>query len=98
MASKEEIDGDSPSPERDQAPGEYPHIKLDTLADVERELARVYRNMRMGRCTTSNGHMLSQALQGLARVKRENVADEVLKRLELLEQRQAKTEEQAKSH
>lgn len=83
---------------RDLAPEPFAEIKLDTLSDVEQELARVYRNMRMGRCSIPKGNGLTQTLFTLARVKRENVGDELLRRLEAIEQRQAKSEEQAKSH
>lgn len=96
MAGKAESD-DTPGG-RDLAPESFAEIKLDTLADVEHELARVYRNMRMGRCAISKGNGLTQTLFTLARVKRENVADELLRRLESLEQKQAKAEEQAKAH
>lgn len=97
MATKPDS-GTPPGSKDDLAPGDFEHIRLDTLADVERELARVYKNMRMKKCTISEGNGLVQALFSLGKVKRENVADELLRRLEAIEQKQAKAEEQAKAH
>lgn len=73
-------------------------IPLRTMGDVEREMARVYRDMRKKRMDAGNGNALMHGLACIAKVKREAVGDELLKRIEELEQRQAKAEEQASAH
>jgi hypothetical protein len=68
------------------------------MGDVEREMARVYRDMRKKRLPIADGNGLTQTLQYLAKVKRETVSDELLERIAELERKQAKSEEQESAH
>lgn len=73
-------------------------IALRTVGDVEREMAKVYRDMRKKRLAIADGNGLTQTLVHLAKVKRETVSDELLRRIEELEERQAKQAEQTAAH
>lgn len=62
---------------------------LETLGDVQREMARVYRAMRKGRITISEGNGLTQTLQYLAKVTSEAGMDDLSARLDAIEERLA---------
>ena len=74
------------------------NIPLRTMGDIEREMAKVYRAARKGRLDHAVANSLTHTLACIAKVKRETVSDELLKRMEELEQRQAKIEEQVSAH
>ena len=89
MANSGETTGESGSP-----PMGDEGIPLRTLGDVEREMARVYRDMRKDRLEHGKGNALTHSLQCIAKVKRETVSDELLERIAQLERKQAEAEEQ----
>lgn len=68
-------------------------IPLATVGDVQRELAKVYRDMRKKRLDVSQGNGLTQTLQYLAKITAEMRAENVLERLRAIEQRQAAADE-----
>jgi len=57
-------------------------IKLDTLHDIRREMARVYRECRSGKLDLADGSKLSYMLQGLVKVVEASVIEDRLKALE----------------
>lgn len=59
-----------------------PKIKLQTLEDVRREAARVYREARAGKLDTAEASKLSFMLQGIAKMIE---AGQIEKRIEALE-------------
>lgn len=59
-----------------------PKIKLQTLEDVRREAARVYREARGGRLDTSEASKLSFMLQGIGKMIE---AGQIERRIEALE-------------
>jgi hypothetical protein len=63
-----------------------PKIPLQSLEDVRREAARVYREARGGRLDTSEASKLSFMLQGLAKMIE---AGQIERRIEALENGQA---------
>jgi hypothetical protein len=70
-------------------------IPLRTMGDIEREMAKVYRAARKGRLDHAVANSLTHTLACIAKVKREAVSDVLLDRIQVLEQKQAKAEEQA---
>lgn len=87
--------GDSPQVSAPPPPpNDDTEIALRTVGDVEREMARVYRDMRKKRIDVGVGNGLTQTLVHLAKVKRETVSDELLERIAQLERKQAEAEEQ----
>ena len=70
-------------------------IPLRTMGDIEREMAKVYRAARKGRLDHAVANSLTHTLACIAKVKRDAVSDELGDRIAALEQKQAKTEEQA---
>lgn len=61
--------------------------KLATIGDVQREMARVYRAMRKGRITVSEGNGLTQTLQYLAKVTADAAGEDLAARLDAIEER-----------
>ncbi|SCY13738.1 hypothetical protein [Nitrosospira sp. Nsp13] len=57
-------------------------IKMNALEDVRREMARVYREARVGTIDTSEAGRLAYILSGIAKLIE---ATEIEKRLELME-------------
>jgi hypothetical protein len=69
-------------------------IPLRTMGDVEREMARVYRDMRKKRLDHAIGNALTHSLQCIAKVKRETLGDDLTERIAQLERKAAEAEEQ----
>lgn len=78
--------------------GDDEGIPLRTMGDIDREMGRVYRDMRKKRLPIADGNGLTQTLQYMAKVKREAVSDDLLQRIAELERRQAESEEQRAAH
>ncbi len=76
--------GDSDPPgEDDSGP------RLESVGDVQREMARVYRAMRGKRLAISDGNGLTQTLQYLAKVTEIASELEALEKLDRLERKRA---------
>lgn len=84
--------------EKDRGWGDEEGIPLRTMRHVEAELARVYRDLKFKREEVGRAAIRMQILQGIAKVKTGSMADELLKRMEELESRQARAEESAGAH
>ena len=73
------------TPDHSDPPGGDSGPRLESVGDVHRELAKVYRSMRMGRIPVPEGNGLTQTLVYLAKVTEmaaEAIALERLARLE----------------
>ncbi len=73
-------------------------IPLRTQGDVQRALAKALRQVAKGTLETARGHCLIIGYGTLAKMMRETVADEVLRRLEAIEAKQAAPAEPVSPH
>lgn len=87
MADSPETFGD------DEAP-----TPLDTPRAVQRALAKTLRRIERGSIGHHVGQVLINGYGSLAKMMRETIADDVLRRVGELERRQAEAEERASAH
>jgi hypothetical protein len=83
--------------EENEATPQDDGIRLDGLGDVQRELAKVYRDMRKGRIEISDGNGLTLTLVHLGKVMEQGILSAGAARLERLERRREEARRDAHS-
>ena len=84
--------------EESDPPGGDSGPRIDSLGDIQREMTKVYRAMRMGRIPIGDGNGLTQTLMNLAKVTEMTTEAKALEKLDRLERKRAEPSVAPQAH